>query len=801
MSLAAGLMLAAVAAWVGWSGVVPPGGGARAEAQADNDSGAPTLSGSWRDRVVLLHLRDADLADGRAFANVRAVLDKAAEDGAAGVVWKLDLSTLSVERAMDYSQTLAQVELPTIAWVAPSALGGGALAALAADRIWMAPGSLIGAAAPEYPSAASLSEAGQEQLYRQRLALTKARIRSLAAGRGHSQEVALAFVDSAGSLERAGQVLVEEGDILILDAEQAVLPDEDGGPLLAAGMAGDIDELLDKAGWEEHGGVVELRADEYARVAQDQRQRERAALAAQRPGRPGADEADPAAAEEDEAEVAEAADDERPFWQTREEPFTGQVVVIKVGMRDLISPARFRFMQRMLERASREQAEAVIFDIDTPGGLVWDTTTLIMEDLQKVTVPTFAYVNPRALSAGAMVSIGTDGIYMSRAGTIGAATPVYSSGVAMGEDERAKMNSAVMGMARAAARAKGYRWEIIEAMIEKDRELIIDGQVLSAPGEILTLDATEATMLVDGQPLLARAIVDDLEELAVLERLEGELVEARPLAMEHFAQMVATYAAVLILVGVVGAYMELQSPGFGVPGFVAVASFAVFFFGHSVAGSLVTYEALVVFVLGAALIVLELVFFPGLLVGAVPGFLMMCGALLYVMAGTDLRIPEGQNIPTELAAFAVPLRNLVVGLLGGALLLAVLARWLPETKLFRRVILGTVIGGRPELATPEGLTFDDIDGAEPSATGGGTSPSGGGGGLAVGATGLTVSALRPYGSATIGDRTVDVVSEAGMIPPGTPVRIVARRGIEIVVAPGTAAGGGGPEAGEDSAKN
>ena len=793
-SLAAGLALAALA---GWAGGPPHGGGVRAESQGDDADAS--LDRSWQGQVVLLHLRDADLADGRAFANVRAVLDKAGEDGAAGLVWKLDLSSLSVERAMDYAQTLAQVEIPTIAWVAPTGLGGGALVTLAADRIWMAPGALVGAAAPEYPSSADLSEAGQEQLYRQRLALTKARVRSLAAGNGHPQEVALAFVDSSDTLERGGRVLVERGDILILDADQAMLPGEDGRPLLAAGIAAEVDDLLQQAGWDDQAGVVELRADEFTRILQDQRRRDRAAMAAERTGRtevPEREADDPEAGEDATARTdaeADEDDNDRPFWQTREDSFAGQVVVIKVGMTDLISPARFRFMQRMLERASREGAEAVIFDIDTPGGLVWDTTTLIMEDLQKVTVPTFAYVNPRALSAGAMVSIGTDGIYMSRAGTIGAATPVYSGGMAMGEDERAKMNSAVMGMARAAARANGYRWEVIEAMIEKDRELIIDGQVLCAAGEILTLDATEATMLFDGQPLLAKAIVADLEELAAMEGLQGELVEAEPLAMEYFAQMVATYAAVLILVGVVGAYMELQSPGFGVPGFVAVAAFAVFFFGHYVAGSLVTYEALVVFVLGASLIILELLFFPGMLVGAVPGFLMMCGALLYVMAGTDLRIPEGQSIPTNLAAFAVPLRNLILGLLGGALLLAVLARWLPETKLFRRVILGTTIGGQPELATPEGLTFDDMDAADgsaPATTGVGSS-GGRVAGLVVGATGVTTSALRPYGSATIAGRTVEVVSEGGMLPAGTPVRVVARRGIEIVVAPA-------PEAQPDS---
>ena len=685
---------------------------------ADESEPSAVVDGSWQDKVVLLHLRDSDLSDGRSFSNVRAVLDKAVADEAAGVVWKLNLSSITIEQTMDYAQTMAQVDLPTIAWVSPSALGGGAAVALAADRIFMAPGSLLGAATPEYPSAENLSEAAQEQMFRRSMSLMKARMESLAENKGHSTEVALAFVDSATRLEHGGHVIVEADDILILNANQAMVPDQAGRPLLATGVSATLDDLLQQADWSDHE-TLEVRPDEFSRMAQDRRRRDSAALAAERAG--ATTETDPSPADPD-ADTAAVVEDEEstPFWRTREEPFTGKVVVIKVGMNDLISSARFRFMQRMLERASRENAEAVIFDLDTPGGLVWDTTTLIMEDLQKVTVPTFAFVNPRALSAGAMVSIGTDRIYMSPAGTIGAATPVYSSGVSMDEDTRAKMNSAVMGMARAAARAKGYRWEVIEAMIDKDRELIIDGQVLCAVGDILTMDATEATMIIDGKPLLAQAIVANLEELAALEGLQGELVEAEPLAMEMFAQMVATYAAVLILIGVVGAYMELQSPGFGVPGFVAVAAFAVFFFGHSVAGSLVTYEALVVFILGAGLIILELLFFPGLLIGAVPGFLMMCGALIYVMAGMDIRIPEGQNFPTELSAFAVPLRNLMLGLVGGALTIAALARYLPDTKMFSRFILGTSIGGRPELATTEGLAIDhdelvddDTDAPEP----------------------------------------------------------------------------------------
>jgi membrane-bound serine protease (ClpP class) len=145
--------------------------------------------------------------------------------------------------------------------------------------------------------------------------------------------------------------------------------------------------------------------------------------------------------------------------------YSGKVVVIPVGEDDLISRARFEFMSRTLERCTVEGAEAVIFDLDTPGGLLWDTVELMMTDLQKLKPRSFAYVNPRALSAGAMIAVATDGIYMAPTSSAGAASPVYGGGE-MGDAERAKMNSATMGMARAVAKQKGHNPAVIEAMID-----------------------------------------------------------------------------------------------------------------------------------------------------------------------------------------------------------------------------------------------------------------------------------------------------------------------------------------------
>ena len=182
--------------------------------------------------------------------------------------------------------------------------------------------------------------------------------------------------------------------------------------------------------------------------------------------------------------------------------YAGKVVIFPVGEEDLIARARFEFMSRTLKRCTAEGAEAVIFDLDTPGGLLWDTVELMMTDLQKLKPRSFAFVNPRALSAGAMIAVATDGIYMAPTSSAGAASPVYGSGEEMGEAERAKMNSATMSMARSVAKQKGHNPAVIEAMIDMGKELKVNGKTIDTKKEILTLDAEQAVQLVDGKPRL-----------------------------------------------------------------------------------------------------------------------------------------------------------------------------------------------------------------------------------------------------------------------------------------------------------
>ena len=87
-----------------------------------------------------------------------------------------------------------------------------------------------------------------------------------------------------------------------------------------------------------------------------------------------------------------------PFRAAAEETFRDRVVVIPVGENSLTSKQSFGFMNRILKRAQEEQARAVIFDLNTPGGLAWETSEMMMKSIQPLTIPTYAYVNPRAMS-------------------------------------------------------------------------------------------------------------------------------------------------------------------------------------------------------------------------------------------------------------------------------------------------------------------------------------------------------------------------------------------------------------------
>ena len=450
-----------------------------------------------------------------------------------------------------------------------------------------------------------------------------------------------------------------------------------------------------------------------------------------------------------------------PTGPREEGQYTGKVVVIPVGERDLLNPARFEFMSRTLERATKQGAEAVIFNLDTPGGIAWNTTTLIMQDLEKLGCPSASFVNPRAISAGAIIAIGTDAIYMSPRSSIGAASPVEGSGMPMGDAERAKTNSAFMAMARSAAVAKGHNPAVVNAMIDKDTGIKIGDKEIWPKGSPATLDQVQATTLYDGKPLLAKGIVRSLEELKDKEGYKGELVTAEPKGFELVAIWITQYAAILLLIGLAAGYLEMQTPGMGVPAIIAAIAFGLFFFGHSVAGSLIGYETVVIFVIGIALIVVELFVFPGHLLPGLLGFIGLAGALIYTMAGWDITVPEGHSFPVRWEDYVTALRNIGIAFAGTIVLILLFMRFFPTSGPFGWLVLQSTVGGEQAAIEGEGQR-------QASA-------------VSAGTTGVTRSAMRPYGHVDFNGLQLEAMVEGDYITPGTKVRVREVHGGKIVV--------------------
>lgn len=442
-----------------------------------------------------------------------------------------------------------------------------------------------------------------------------------------------------------------------------------------------------------------------------------------------------------------------------EESFSGKVVRITIGQKDLINGQTFKFWERILERVREEKPRAIILDLNTPGGLAIATQEL-MGEIAKLDVPTIAYVNPMALSAGALVAVSTDKIYMSPGSTIGAAAVVNGSGLEIEKHMRAKLESAFDAHVRGILDKKGHRHEVVRAMtvIDDDEDRKV-GDLTVKKGELLTLTAEEAAKIQeDGKPLLSEGVAATLEEVLTKEGFEKvPVVTATPTGLEKFAWWIASISPLLIMIGLGGGYLELKSPGFGIGGSVALAAFGLFFFGNYVAGGLAGYELVFLFILGIVLIGLEIFVIPGFAITGLVGAALVVVSL--VMAMTDSfkwdEADEIGGVGTFWELLRWPVFNLAIGLVGGTVIMLLMMKYLPNVPFFNRFLLNDHL--KNEETTPRLET-----------------------GKLVGFVGEAITDLRPAGKALIEGRRVDVTLDSGFASKGTAVRVVAQ-GMSVVV--------------------
>ena len=433
----------------------------------------------------------------------------------------------------------------------------------------------------------------------------------------------------------------------------------------------------------------------------------------------------------------------------------GDVALIPI--KGEISESLAAFIRRAEKQAETSGAAAIVFEMDTYGGGL-DASEEITDVLNHANVPTFTYINSNAGSAGSLIALATRYIYMAPVSAIGAAAPVLATGQDLPVTEQEKTISYWSALVRSTAIRNGHNPDIGEAFMNKEKEVKIGDRVVHAKGTLLTLNAQEATEQFNGKPLLAAGIADSVLDLAKKAKLEGKLVEISPTGFERLAIWITILAPLLLLGGIVGAYLEFKIPGAVVPGVVSAICFTLFFLGHHLAG-LAGWETVALFALGFALVLIEILFFAHstIIVGLVGVFLMLA-AMLWAMID---RYP-GENFFPSPGMLTIPVRNLLLALIASAIVIWILARYLPRTSFYRRFALMTTNPPGPSMA---GVSTSFMP---PLA-------------LAPGMKGTALSVLRPSGKAKFAEQIVDVVTEGEFISSGTPVAIVQASPLRVVV--------------------
>ena len=428
----------------------------------------------------------------------------------------------------------------------------------------------------------------------------------------------------------------------------------------------------------------------------------------------------------------------------------GPVFVIPIH--GTVSEPQFFFLRRALKEAQRANASAVVLDVDTFGGHV-DSAMDEMDALLSTRIPTIAFVNTKAISAGSLISLAAKRIYMHPNAVIGASAVVGGEGGDLKETMKEKSTSMVVAKARGAAKASGHPEDVAEAFVRKESEVKRGDVVVDPKDTLLTLNADDAVKLYDGQPLLAAGKAENLEELMKAAGLTGTVRRIEPTGFETIAYWLTMISPLLLMAGLACGYIEFKMPGFGIFGICSIVCFGLFFGSYFIAG-LAGWEAVIAFAIGLLLVLGELFLHPGTMIPGLIGVLLMIGSLVWAMVdhwpGTPA-MPSADELQR-------PMLNLVIALLGGGVLMAVLARFLPSTSIYRRLVLATSSASGPAITVP-------VVNLE----------------LHVGDTGVAATTLRPSGKATFGDDAHDVVTGGDFIIQGTKVRVVSVDGMRVVV--------------------
>jgi len=418
-----------------------------------------------------------------------------------------------------------------------------------------------------------------------------------------------------------------------------------------------------------------------------------------------------------------------------------QQKVMIMEIKDVIDPRMHRYVDLALKEADQIKADIVIIEMDTYGGVLTDAKEIV-DKIMHYKKPVWVFINSDAASAGALISIACDSIYMSPGASIGAATVVDGQG----EKAPDKYQSYMRSIMRSTAEENGRDPKIAEGMV--DEALVIKG--IKEAGQIITFSTSEAL-----QHGFCEAKVESITQILERNQVKNYTLSKFELGFsEKIISIVLNpfISSILILVIIAGIYFEMQTPGLGFAGLAALVALILYLVPYYLNGLAANWEIIAFFV-GLGLIGVEIFVLPGFGVAGIAGLVLTVGSLFLIMINNDAFDFEFVPMNDILYALAAAMG----GTLGGMILLLVGGSKLPETRFFKRIAL-TDTQNRSE-------GYVSFRYTEPL----------------IGSKGTAETVLRPSGKVVINGKMYDAYTRGDYIEKGETVEVISEEGPSLKV--------------------
>lgn len=436
--------------------------------------------------------------------------------------------------------------------------------------------------------------------------------------------------------------------------------------------------------------------------------------------------------------------------------------IYRIDIHKDISSTTWRYLQAGIDEAQRNNAQAIILHLNTYGGTVLHADSM-RTLLLNTHIPTYAYIENNAASAGALIAIACDSIYMQQGSRIGAATVVNETGEAMPDKYQSYMRATMRATAEAQGRdttvnASGdttITWRrdpiIAEAMV--DQRIVIPQ--LSDSGQVLTFTANEAL-----ENNYCEAVVSNLEE-AITQHIGAKqytITQYTPSLYDDIAGFLTNPALQALMVTLIigGIFFELKTPGIGLPSAIALIATVLYFVPLFIGGTAESWEVLA-FVVGIILLIIELFVIPGFGVAGVSGIIFILGALILAALNNivfDFTFVTGDDVTRSIL-------TVLAGLVVAIVLLIYLSHRIGSRGMLYKFALHT------EQQNEQGYIGVD------------TTPA-----SLVGGNATTLTRMAPSGKVIVNNEVYDAVSLHGtFIDTDTTVRIHDYRNNQLYVTP------------------